>query len=110
MLHQNQSVMKKQIALAGLLAIGLSFFSNGQSPDLSKITELENVVQEELKISGAPGAVIGIVKDGQIIYQKAFGLSNVTTQLPVNTSTIFQIASVTKNIYCCGFINGVRKE
>jgi hypothetical protein len=63
--------MKKLITLIGLL-LGLYFLSSGQTPDLSKLTELENVVQEDLKVSGAPGAVIGIVKIGEIIHQKAF--------------------------------------
>lgn len=87
--------MKKIITLIGLI-LGLYFISSGQTPDLSKLTDLENVVQEDMKVSGAPGAVIGIVKNGQIIHQKAFGLSNVNTQIPVNNSTIFQIGSITK--------------
>lgn len=78
------------------MILGLPCISIGQSLDLSKLTELENAVQEDMKVSGAPGAVIGIVKEGQIIYQKAFGVSNVNTQIPINYSTIFQMASITK--------------
>lgn len=76
--------------------IGFSNTLFGQTPDNSKLVELESAILNDMKISGAPGAVIGVVKDGQIVYQKAFGLSNVNTQIPVNNSTVFEMASVTK--------------
>lgn len=82
-------------SLIGLLTV-LSFFTFGQIPDPLKIAELESSVYNDMKVSGAPGAVIAIVKEGQIVYQKAFGLSNVNTEVPVNNSTIFQMASITK--------------
>lgn len=76
--------------------IGLQIILFGQTPDQIKLTELEKTIYDDIKISGAPGAVIGVVKDGQVIYQKAFGLSNINTEVPVKNETIFQIGSITK--------------
>ena len=49
-----------------------------------------------MKISGAPCAVIGVVKDGKMIYEKAFGFCDINTKEPVDTNTVFSVASVTK--------------
>ncbi|HRI79811.1 MAG TPA: serine hydrolase domain-containing protein, partial [Cyclobacteriaceae bacterium] len=101
--------MKYLIALTGLV-FGLLFNSNGQSPTLSRITELENAIQGDMKVSGAPGVIIGVVKDGQIIYQKAFGISNINTQIPVNNSTIFQMASISKTFTATALLIACEKH
>ena len=39
---------------------------------------------------------LGIIKDGQIIYRKTTGLSNIEYKTPVTDSTVFNIASGSK--------------
>lgn len=53
---------------------------------------LENL-RSKLKI---PGMVAGIVRDGQVLWTKGFGYSNIETKTPVTNSTIFHLASLTK--------------
>lgn len=43
-----------------------------------------------------PGAAIAIVKDGSIIYEKGYGSANLEYDVPISPSTIFHIASVSK--------------
>ncbi len=43
-----------------------------------------------------PGGVVGIVQDGELIFSKAFGLASLEYDVPNTTSTIFNIASVSK--------------
>lgn len=43
-----------------------------------------------------PGCAAGIVKDGQLIYAKGFGLANLETTSPITPSTIFYMCSVSK--------------
>ncbi|MBC7897162.1 MAG: beta-lactamase family protein [Cytophagaceae bacterium] len=45
-----------------------------------------------------PGAVAMIVKDGQVVYHKAFGMRTAGTNTPMRSTDIFQIASQTKAI------------
>lgn len=42
-----------------------------------------------------PGAGIGIVQDGQVIYALGHGVTNVDTSTPVTTNSLFQIADLT---------------
>lgn len=43
-----------------------------------------------------PGAAIAIVKDGKIVYKKGYGIANLEYDIPVSPSSIFHIASVSK--------------
>jgi CubicO group peptidase (beta-lactamase class C family) len=46
--------------------------------------------------SETPGGVVGIIKDGKLIFEKAYGLANFETKEPNKTSTLFNIGSVSK--------------
>ena len=43
-----------------------------------------------------PGAAISIVKDGEILYKECYGMSNLEYDIPITPTTIFNIASVSK--------------
>ncbi|SED06756.1 CubicO group peptidase, beta-lactamase class C family [Tenacibaculum sp. MAR_2009_124] len=43
-----------------------------------------------------PGAIFSILKNGQKIFQKSQGLANIEYQIPINNTTRFNIASVSK--------------
>ncbi|MCJ7467881.1 MAG: serine hydrolase [Maribacter sp.] len=43
-----------------------------------------------------PGAAVAIVKDGAIIYKKGYGMANLEYDIPITPSSIFHIASVSK--------------
>ncbi len=68
----------------------------GQQLSSSQIDELSKIISQDQLESGAPGAVFAIVQNDEIIFQKAFGVTNVNTQQPMTTETVYPIASVTK--------------
>jgi len=43
-----------------------------------------------------PGAMVMVIHDGKVIYQKGYGLANVEQKIPCTTSTNFRLASVSK--------------
>jgi len=43
-----------------------------------------------------PGAAVMVIKDGKINIQKGYGLANVESDIPINASTNFRLASITK--------------
>ena len=43
-----------------------------------------------------PGAAIIVIKDGQILLKKGYGLANLETKQPIDPDTAFLLASVTK--------------
>ena len=68
-------------------ALLLSFVSVGQS--------FEELIKERVTSEETPGIVVGIFENGRTNYY-AFGVSDVTTQKPVTTKTLFEIGSITK--------------
>jgi CubicO group peptidase (beta-lactamase class C family) len=43
-----------------------------------------------------PGAAVAVVKNGTIIYKNGYGIANLEYDIPINTKSIFHIASVSK--------------
>jgi CubicO group peptidase (beta-lactamase class C family) len=44
----------------------------------------------------SPGAAVAVVKDGAAVYQRGFGSANLEHGVPITPSTVFDIASVSK--------------
>ncbi len=44
----------------------------------------------------SPGVAVVIIRDNQVIYDKAFGMANLEYGIPVNNHTVFHIGSVSK--------------
>ena len=45
---------------------------------------------------GAPGYAVGVIKDGEFVYRKGFGLANLDDDVPITPDTSFHLASVSK--------------
>jgi len=63
------------------------------------LTQVDEIIQSAIKDSSFPGAVVLISKNGNIIYEKAFGhFTYDDTSAAVSINTIYDIASLTKVI------------
>lgn len=74
------------------LALLLSLASTAQTPE----QKIERYVQQAIKDWNIPGCAIAIVKDGETVMSKGFGVADVRTGAPVTEHTLFAIASNTK--------------
>ena len=48
--------------------------------------------------TGVPGLAVVVVQGDRKLYAKGFGMRDVSTQLPVNADTVFQLASISKSV------------
>lgn len=55
-------------------------------------------IDERMKMLHVPGASIAIIKDGEIVFAKGYGIANESTGTMVNTHTLFQAGSISKPI------------
>jgi CubicO group peptidase (beta-lactamase class C family) len=46
--------------------------------------------------SDSPGCALGIVKDGQLIYKRGYGMANLDHNIPISPKSIFNIESMAK--------------
>src|SRR5688500_2451389 len=44
----------------------------------------------------APGCAVAIIKNGEVIYERGYGCSNLEYGIPITPSTVFYVASVAK--------------
>lgn len=58
-------------------------------------SQIDQVLETKFENNG-PGAVFLVAKNGKILYEKAFGLSNLELQVPMQTDNVFEIGSMTK--------------
>src|SRR5579864_4113953 len=58
---------------------------------------IDKLMKEAIQRWHVPGAALGIVKDGKIVYLKGFGVRELGKNDPVTADTVFPIASCTKS-------------
>jgi CubicO group peptidase (beta-lactamase class C family) len=60
------------------------------------VAAVDAVVARALKAFDVPGMAVAVVKDGQVVLSKGYGVSSLKTKAPVDANTLFGIASNTK--------------
>jgi len=75
-----------------IIALLLSCFSAIAQDNRADIDTLFNVYNR----SGAPGVAVLIVKDGKVVFKKGYGMANLEHNIPISPTTVFDIASVSK--------------
>src|ERR1051325_3109634 len=88
---------KMVLWLIALLALGLSVVSSQEKapPLQSKVKQAELVAQLEklipplMKEGDVPGLAIGLVRNGELVWQRGFGVKSVKTNEPVSENTVF---------------------
>ena len=59
-------------------------------------TTVDAVAQAAMQQQGMPGMTVAVAKNGTMLYVHGYGVSDLTTQQPTASDTIFEIGSVTK--------------
>ena len=63
-----------------------------------RLMRLDNVMKNFVTDNKIPGFTAILIRNGQIVYHKAYGLADVDTRRPMKQDDIFRIASMTKAI------------
>ena len=66
------------------------------SQDLEKLSKKVDKSFLKYIAEDKPGAVVVAIRDGKILHKKAYGTANLENNIPITTSSIFDIASVSK--------------
>jgi CubicO group peptidase (beta-lactamase class C family) len=102
--------MKKSIvSLVGILVLIIAY-SCKQTSELretspisvqvseDRLNRIDKMLQQSIDSGWIAGAVGFIARDGKIVYNKSFGISDIETKSPMRRDDIFRIASQTKAI------------
>ena len=69
----------------------------GSGLDIAQMTaKIDAVAEEAIREKAAPGMVVMAIKNGQVIFDKAYGSHTYDNTRPTKTSDIFDLASISK--------------
>ncbi len=93
--------MKQLVSLVAVVACLWSAPATGQDladhPEVaSQIKLMDAWIQAQMKAIELPGLVIGVVNDQKVVWSKAYGHADVERDTPMQSDSIFRIASHSK--------------
>ncbi|SHE66005.1 serine hydrolase domain-containing protein [Pedobacter caeni] len=74
----------------------------GTGYEQDRLLKIDAMIQRQMDAKHIPGATALVLKDGKVIYQKAFGYADLETKRKVKNDDIFRIASQSKAITSLG--------
>jgi len=86
----NLNLANRLVFLAALVTLPPAALPSDLGDDISAY------VEKEMYARSIPGAAVAVLKDGALIFKKAYGTANLETDTPVHDDSIFELASVTK--------------
>ncbi len=104
--------MKPQKLLISVTLLILSFVQvAGQSADkviagvsIDRLKHFETFIRSEIEHKNIPGAAVMISRNGTVVYEAAFGSSNISDNVPMKANDLFYIQSMTKPIITVAFM------
>ncbi len=95
--HLSRLATRSILALSALILAGLA----GRSP-VAAASDLEDkAARVDALFSGlvgehSPGCAVGVIENGQFVFQKGYGLANLAHDIPITATTKFRLASTSK--------------
>lgn len=89
--------MRRSALIVTLLLLGACAHQPGITSQ--EIDALTRAAMQEFQV---PGAVVGVIKDGKVVHAAGYGVRELGLPDPVDTRTLFRIASMTKSMTTAG--------
>jgi CubicO group peptidase (beta-lactamase class C family) len=81
----------KMATIAGLALLGIAM-----APAAVRADPVDNYIAAKMAERSIPGLVLGVMRDGHVVKQKAYGYANLELKAPATLDTSFALASSTK--------------
>jgi len=94
-------MLKNPLITVAIVAL-LFACSSPERPD-ALVASLDSITTAAVDTARFNGTVL-VARDGEVIYQKSFGWANYDTREPLNDSSLFELASVSKQFTSMGIM------
>ena len=85
----------RRLSIIASLVLFLSFSAQAQLSQETK-DAIDKLATDTLARTGVPSASIAVVKDGQVVYVKAYGEARLDPKMPATTDMRYSIGSISK--------------
>ena len=90
---QNRSLPTTLFKTISFLLLSVNLFAQQKADSLQlKI----DAIFKQYNRSTSPGCAISIIQNGAVIFEKGYGMANLEYDIPITSTTVFDIASVSK--------------
>ena len=96
MLHTHFQVAVGSFTLVAVLILAQAVCSAESSLSSQQAREVDELFAQWDQ-PDSPGAALGVIKDGKLIYSRGYGLADLEHDIPIDASTVFYMASVSKH-------------
>ena len=93
-----------------ILLVALLGSVNLIAKEPKSIKAIDSYVESVMETFHVPGAAIGIIKDGEVVHMRGYGIADIEKGHAVNENTIFKVASLTKAFTSAGLAILVDQE
>lgn len=93
-----KNILSILFILSCIASISCTTFGKIQEENLTKY--FDNLIS-----SNGPGGIIGILKDGEVIYKFQKGYEDIQIKKPISENTLFDLASVSKHITAAAILH-----
>ncbi len=59
--------------------------------------------------AGSPGCAVGLVRDGEFVYRRGYGMGSIELQVPLSASSVFYMGSVSKQFTAASVVLAAEK-
>lgn len=66
--------------------------------DEATVAKIDTIVEQVMTDKQVPGAAVGVVKDGELVYAEGFGVTRLGGDTPVTPDSVFFMASIAKSV------------
>lgn len=88
--------MRKIIQVFSIGVLLTSVQVNAQNNQLDLLEKRMDAIAEKSISPEGPGCSIGIIQNEEFIFKKSYGMANLEYQIPLNSQSVFRMASVSK--------------
>lgn len=67
-------------------------------------TVIDHMYKKYAEDNHIPGISFGLVVDGQLVYKNSYGYTDIKKKIPVSSSSLFRIASMSKSFTCMAIL------
>ncbi|MEJ2151601.1 MAG: serine hydrolase [Gemmatimonadota bacterium] len=69
-----------------------------------RFSEVRDIIFEQVSTGGVPSIAVAVAENGEIVWEEAFGWSDVEYQVPATPNTMYRLGSISKTITATGLM------
>ncbi len=86
----------KKLLLVAIVSLVVALPTFAQSQDSNDVAARVDKVFAQFDKPTSPGCALAVIKDGQIVYKRGYGMADLDHDIPIKPDTVFHVASVSK--------------